>query len=163
MLLLLVENSLARKEETMLIRDIMTTSVVSIPSNTSLADARNIMEVHRIRRLPVIDKGRLVGIVTKTALDKAGPSQLTTFSKQELTYLLEKLTVKEVMNRDAVMISPDTSVDEAITLALARKSRSFLVIEQDHLVGIVTTYDFLYKVLNPILSTQRPLKPVFVH
>ena len=147
----------------MLIRDIMTTNVVSIPSNTSLADARNIMDVHRIKRLPVIDRGRLVGIVTKSALDKAGPSELTTFSKRELAYLLQKLTVKEVMKRDALIMSPDTSVEEAIALALARKSRSILVMNEDRLVGIVTTYDFLYKVLNPILAMQRPLKPVFVH
>jgi acetoin utilization protein AcuB len=147
----------------MLIRDIMTTNVVSIPSSTSLAEARTIMDVHRIRRLPVIDRGKLVGIVTKSALDKAGPSELTTFSRQELTYLLEKVTVKEVMNRVAVIISPDTTVEEAITLALARKSRSLLVINDNHLVGIVTTYDFLYKVLNPILAMERPLKPVFVH
>ena len=147
----------------MLIRDIMTTNVVSIPSNTSLADARNIMEVHRIKRLPVIDRGRLVGIVTKSALDKAGPSDLTTFSQRELTYLLDKLSVKEVMKRDALIMSPDTTVEEAIALALARKSRSILVMDEDRLVGIVTTYDFLYKVLNPILAVERPLKPVFVH
>ena len=64
----------------MIVADVMTTNVVSISSNTSLAEARRIMDAHRIRRLPVIDWGKLVGIVTKDALDRTGPSQLTTFS-----------------------------------------------------------------------------------
>jgi CBS domain-containing protein len=63
----------------MLISDLMKTNIVSIPSTTSLAEARRIMDAHSIRRLPVIDRTRLVGIVTKDDLDKMGPSQLTTF------------------------------------------------------------------------------------
>ena len=65
----------------MLIRDIMTTNVVSVPSTTSLADARRIMDVHQVKHLPVIDKEKLVGMVTLNALDKAGPSAITSFQQ----------------------------------------------------------------------------------
>jgi acetoin utilization protein AcuB len=139
----------------MLIRNIMTTNVVSIPSTTSLADARRIMDVHQVKRLPVVDKEKLVGMVTKNALDKAGPSELTTFSKQELNYLLDRLTVKEVMSRDVVTISPDASVEEALILAQVSNSRSFLVMENSHLVGIATTNDFFYNVLYPMLGINK--------
>ena len=77
----------------MIISDVMTTNVVSIPSHTSLAEARKILDAHHLRRLPVIDRGKLVGIVTKDALDRMGPSQLTTFSMHELGYLVNKITV----------------------------------------------------------------------
>lgn len=147
----------------MLIRAIMTDDVVSIPSTTSLADARRIMDVHQVKRLPVVDKEKLVGIVTKNALDKAGPSAITTFSKQELTYLLQRLTVKEVMSRDLVTISPDATVEEALALAQKSKVRSLLVTENSHLVGVVTTNDFFYKVLNPMLGIGKPGSIVFVH
>jgi len=140
----------------MLIRDIMTTNVVSIPSNTSLADARRIMDTHQVKRLPVVDKGKLVGIVTRDRLDKAGPSELTTFSKQELNYLLNRLTVKEVMNRDLVTLSPDATIEEALVLAQVSKSRSFLVMENSYLVGIVTTNDFFYNVLTHLFGISRP-------
>jgi acetoin utilization protein AcuB len=141
----------------------MTDDVVSIPSTTSLADARRIMDVHQVKRLPVVDKEKLVGIVTKNALDKAGPSAITTFSKQELTYLLQRLTVKEVMSRDLVTISPDATVEEALALAQKSKVRSLLVTENSHLVGVVTTNDFFYKVLNPMLGIGKPGSIVFVH
>lgn len=63
-------------------------NVVSIASTTSLAEARKIMDAHKVHRLPVIDHLKLVGIVTKDDLDKMGPSQLTTFSVNELVYML---------------------------------------------------------------------------
>ncbi|MDO8473659.1 MAG: CBS and ACT domain-containing protein [Dehalococcoidia bacterium] len=140
----------------MLIRDVMTTNVVTIASNTSLADARRIMDAHRIRRIPVVDKGKLVGIVNKPALDRAGPSQLTTFSVHELTYLLSKVTIREVMSKDLVTISPTSTVEEGVALAQAHKIGALLVVEAGRLVGIATTNDFFYKMLNPILGIGEP-------
>ena len=105
----------------MLISDIMKTNVVSISSSTSLAEARRIMDAHNIRRLPVIDRMKLVGIVTKDDLDKMGPSQLTTFRVNELVYMLNKITVKDVMHKDVVTVPPETTIEEAVAIAQARK------------------------------------------
>ena len=110
----------------MYMSDVMTTNVVTIPSTTSLADARRIMNAHRVKRLPVVDKGRLLGIVTKDRLDTFGPSQLTTFSIHELGYLLAKLTVKEAMVRDVVTISPDATWEEGVALAQSKKAGALL-------------------------------------
>jgi acetoin utilization protein AcuB len=149
----------------MLIRDIMTTNVVSIPSTTSLADARRTMQAHQVKHLPVVDKEKLVGILTRSELDKSGPSELTTFSKQELNYLLNRLTVKEIMSRDLMTVSPGADVKEALLLILTKmnKSRAFLVMNNSHLVGIVTTSDFFYSVLNPMLGIDVPRAKVLVH
>ena len=136
----------------MIVADVMTTNVVSIPSNTSLADARRIMDAHRIRRLPVIDRGKLMGIVTRDALDRAGPSKLTTFSMHELSYLLTKLTVEEVMRREVVTVSPGMTVEEAVALAQSKQVGALIVIEGDQVIGICTTNDFFYRILNPILG-----------
>lgn len=140
----------------MIIRDVMTTNVVSIPSTTSLADARRIMDAHRIRRLPVIDKGKLIGIVTRDALDRAGPSKLTTFSIHEIGYLVNKITVKEVMVRDVVTVGPDATVEEAVALAQRRGVGALVVVEEGRVVGLVTTNDFFYKILNPLLGIGEP-------
>ncbi len=147
----------------MLVRDVMSTNVVTITSNTSLADARQIMEAHRIRRLPVVDKGKLVGLVTRDALDKTGPSKLTTFSIQELTYLLGKLTVKEAMVTSLVTISPDATVEESVGLAQSKKVGATLVIEKNKLVGIVTTNDIFYRILNPILGIGKDGVRIHIH
>lgn len=136
----------------MLLRDVMSTNVVSISSNTTLAVARRILEAHGFRRLPVIDKGKLVGVVTKDALDKSGPSQLTTFSIHELSYLLSKITVEKVMQRDVVTATPEMTVEEAVALAQSKKVGMLIVVENGKVVGVATTNDFFYKVLNPILG-----------
>jgi acetoin utilization protein AcuB len=140
----------------MFVRDIMTTNVVTIPSSTPLADARRIMDAHGIRRIPVVDKGKLVGVVSRDALDKAGPSTLTTFSMHEITYLLSKITVREVMKTDLVTVSPDATVEEAVAMAQSRRVGSLLVLEDRRLVGIATTNDFFYKIANPILGIDKP-------
>jgi acetoin utilization protein AcuB len=140
----------------MVVADIMTTNVVSIPSNTSLAEARRIIDAHRIRRLPVIDKGKLVGVVTKDALDRMGPSKMTTFSVHELAYLVNKITVKEVMRRDVVTVTPNKTVEEAVALAQSKGVGMLVVVEGDRVVGVVTTNDFFYRILNPILGIKKP-------
>ena len=139
----------------MFMSDVMTTKVITIPSNTSLAEARRIMESHRIRRLPVVDRGMLVGIVTRDQLDRAGPSQIPSFNIHDITRILNKVTVKEVMTKNPVTVSPDATVEEAVTMAQEKKIGALLVVDGDRLVGIATTNDFFYKILNPILGIGK--------
>ncbi|HEX7474946.1 MAG TPA: CBS domain-containing protein [Dehalococcoidales bacterium] len=140
----------------MLISDIMKTNVVSIPSATTLAEARRIMDAHSVRRLPVVDRLKLVGIVTKDDLDKMGPSQLTTFSVNELVYMLNKITVKDVMHKDVIAVPPDTTIEEAVALAQGRKVGSLVVVEAERVVGIATTNDIFLGILNPLLGIGLP-------
>lgn len=140
----------------MLVADVMRTNVVSISSTTSLAEARRIMDAHHIRRLPVIDRGKLVGIATRDALDRMGPSQLTTFSVHELGYLVNKITVDEVMRREPVTVTPQMTIEEAVTLAQTKHVGALIVTEGEKVVGICTTNDFFYGILNPILGIGIP-------
>src|SRR3989304_4359870 len=98
------------------VRDIMSSNVVTIPSSTSIADAKRIMEAHRFRRLPVVDKGKLVGIVTERRLESVSPSKATSLTVWELSYLLHKTSVKEIMERHVVTVSPDMTAEEATAL-----------------------------------------------
>jgi len=140
----------------MLVSDVMKTNVVSVPSNTSLAEARRIMKAHNIRRLPVIDRGKLMGVVTEARLDRMGPSQMTTFSFHELAYMVNTIMVKDIMAREPVTVTPDMTVEEAIALAQSKKVGSLIVMEGDRVVGICTTNDFFYKILNPLLGIGIP-------
>jgi acetoin utilization protein AcuB len=140
----------------MKVRDIMGTNVVTIPSNTSIADAKRIMQAHRVRRLPVVDKGKLVGIVTERRLESVSPSKATSLSVWELSYLLDKTSVKEIMERDVVTVPPDMSAEEALALAQGHKIGSLIVVEGGRVTGMVTTNDFFYKIVNPILGLGMP-------
>jgi len=139
----------------MFVKDIMTTNVVSVSSSTTVPEAQEIMRAHRIERLPVVDKRKLVGIVTKDKLLRALPSPVTSFTRQELSYLLAKLQVREIMEKNVITITPDATVEECIMTAQANRVGSLLVLEGDNLVGIVTTNDAFYSLLNPLMGLER--------
>lgn len=136
----------------MYVRDVMTTNVVTIPSSTSIAEARRMMAAHGFSRLPVVDKGKLVGVVTARLLEKVAPSRATSLTMWELSYLLNKTTVKEIMVRDVVTVTPDTTVEESVALAQSHKVGALVVLEGGRVVGITTTTDLFYKMFNPILG-----------
>ena len=136
----------------MKVRDVMTWNVVTISSDMPIMEARKIMDAHGIRRLPVVDRGKLVGMVSKERITRTAPSPATSLSVWEINYLLAKMTVKEVMGKDPVTVDPDMSVEAAIALAQKRGVGALPVVEKNKLVGIATTNDFFYKILNPVLG-----------
>jgi acetoin utilization protein AcuB len=155
----LLKNTGRRK---MKIRDVMTWNVVTVTSDTPIMEARKIMDAHNIRRLPVVDKGKLVGIVSKERIARSGPSPATSLSVWEINYLLSKMTVKEVMKKDTVTVDPDISVEAAIALAQSKGVGALPVVENHKLIGIATTNDFFYKILNPMLGIGEPGTRVIV-
>jgi acetoin utilization protein AcuB len=146
----------------MKISDVMTTNVISIASSTTLAEARKIMDIHHYRRLPVIDKGKLVGIVTKDGLDKMGPSKLTTLDLHELAYMVNTIKVKEVMHRDVVTAPSDTYIDDAIALVQSKRVGMLVVVDDNIVVGVATTQDIFYKIVNPVFGVSMPGKRIYI-
>jgi acetoin utilization protein AcuB len=141
------------------VRDIMTTNVVTIPSNTNILKARRFMSSHGFRRLPVVDKGELVGIVTADRLEKVAPPEATGDRIWELTYSLGSLYrthVKQVMRKDVVTATPDMTIEEALALAQAKKVGAMIVVDDGKVVGIVTTNDFFYRIVNRVLGLGEP-------
>jgi acetoin utilization protein AcuB len=141
----------------MYVKDIMTTNVVTIPSTTSLADAKKIMEAHGVRRIPVVDRGELVGIINDHMINMASPRKGTTLSVWEFSYQLNAIKVSEVMGKNVVTVSPYMTAEEALAMAQEKKVGSLVVLDkQKHLVGIATTNDFFYKIVNPLLGLGEP-------
>ena len=140
----------------MKIKDIMTWNVVTVSSDTPIMEARKIMETHKIQRLPVVDRGRLVGIVTRDRIMGVGPSPVSTLSVWEMNYLLSKMKVKEIMQKDVVTIEPEAYVEHALVHAQKNGVGIMPVMENDKVVGVVTTTDFALKVLNPIMGIGKP-------
>jgi acetoin utilization protein AcuB len=140
----------------MKIKDVMTWNLVTVTSDTPIMEARKIMDAHNIRRLPVVDKGKLVGMVSKERIARSGPSPATSLSVWEINYLLSKMTVKEVMKKEVVTVNPDISVEAAISLAQSKGVGALPVVEDHKLIGIATTNDFFYKILNPMLGIGEP-------
>src|SRR4030043_429857 len=140
----------------MKIRDVMTWNVITVASDTPIMEARKIMDTHKIRRLPVVDKGKLVGMISKERIARSGPSSATSLSVWEINYLLAKMTVKEIMTKEVVTVHPDMTVEAALALAQTKGVGALPVMENNKLLGIATTNDFFYKILNPLLGIGEP-------
>lgn len=147
----------------MLVRDIMTKKVITITSDTYVLDAERIMDQNRFNRLPVVDDEKLVGIVTKNNVLKASPPSTTPTNQRHLFYLMSKLKVKEIMKTTILTVSPDIPIEKAIALAQKNKVGSLPVVKDERLVGILTTNDVFYKILNPILGIGQKGSRIVIH
>jgi acetoin utilization protein AcuB len=127
----------------MRIRDLMTRNPITVDSETLVLDAQKIMAENNIRRLPVVDKWKLKGIITKHDLLEASPSPATSLSVHELNYLLSKMKVKEIMKKDPITLTPDMPFEEALRIGQEKKIGSFPVVENGKLVGIATESDIV--------------------
>ena len=98
----------------MRIRDIMTKNPLTVDSETPIFEAKRIMKENNIRRLPVVDKGKLVGMATERMILEASPSPATSLSIHELHYLISKMKVKDIMAKNPITISPDTTFEDTL-------------------------------------------------
>jgi acetoin utilization protein AcuB len=119
----------------------MTKNPITVESETLVLDAQRIMKENNIRRLPVVDKGKLKGIITKHDLLEASPSPATSLSIHELNYLLSKMKVKDIMRKDPVTLTPDTPFEEALRIGQEKKIGAFPIVENGKVVGIATESD----------------------
>ncbi len=129
-----------------LVRDWMTPNPITIDIKTTLPEAHKLMKECHIRRLPVVDHGKVVGILTLGDIREASPSDATSLSIFELNYLLAKLTVEKIMTRDPITIAPSSTIREAAQIMLEHKIGGVPVVEDDKLVGIITESD-IFRVL----------------
>ncbi|NJL93475.1 MAG: CBS domain-containing protein [Anaerolineae bacterium] len=127
----------------------MTTPAITVPRSTSLPDTDALMRQHNIRRLPVVDDyGKLVGIVSRSDVREAQPSDATTLSIYELNYLLAKLTVDRVMTHPVLTVTPETTVAEAASLMLEHKLGGLPVMNGAKVIGIITESDIFRMVVK---------------
>ena len=132
-----------------LVKEWMTPEVVTIQPDTTLPEAHRLMTDKQIRRLPVVKKGRLVGIVTRGDVREAEPSDATSLSIWEVNYLLAKLKVEQIMTRNPRTISPEATIGEAAQAMLEYKISGLPVVdEQGQVVGIITESDIFRTVVK---------------
>ncbi len=134
----------------MLVREWMTEDPVTTTPETSVQDAWKLMKERKIRHLPVIDQGRLVGIVTDRDLRFVLPSPATTLEAHELNYLLDKLPVSEAMTADPMTVGPSVPIPDAVRFLMRARIGAFPVMEDRKLVGILTRQDALKAFLSHV-------------
>ena len=125
----------------MLVKDRMTLNPYTVTPETSITEAFAIMRDHNFRRLPVVKRGKVVGIVTERELHRVTPSDATTLSVYELNYLLGKMTVAEAMTKDPITIQDSCQLEEAALVMRKMNVGALPVMREKRLVGIITETD----------------------
>ena len=131
----------------MLVTNWMSKNIITVDENDSMQDAMKLLKEHDIRMLPVMKKGKLIGIVTDRDLKRASASDATTLDVHELLYLITKIKVKNIMTRDVITVPPDYTVEETAQVLQKNRISGAPVVDADgQLVGTITQTD-LFRVL----------------
>jgi len=109
------------------------------------------MRIHRIRRLPVVEGGKLLGLVTESHFRELGAKE---GSASYRYYLVSKEKVSHIMIKNVITVSPDTTIEECAALASEHNIGTFPVIEKGRIVGIITSTD-LFKILTRVLGFDK--------
>lgn len=138
----------------MLVADRMSKPVKTIAPDLPIQEALNRMRAENIRRFPVVNGvGKLVGIVSESDLLHAAPSNATSLSVWELTYLMTKITVDQLMTQEVVTIEENTPIEEAARLMADQRIGGLPVVKDGKVVGIITETD-LFKLFVEQLGAR---------
>ena len=139
----------------MLVKNWMTTNLITIDEEESMHTAIKLMKENRIRRLPVVKKGKLAGIVTNLDINRESASRATSLAINELNYLIDKIKIKNIMTKKNLKtISPTDTIEEAALIMSEEKIGVLPVVEDGKLLGIITESD-LFKVLISMTGVRQ--------
>lgn len=121
----------------------MSEKIVTIGAGDRLSTVEDIMTLGRVRHMPVVHGGKLVGVVSERDLLRASLSNLTRFDTEERRAFLNAVEIARVMSAPPVVIDADASVEEAALVMAERKIGCLPVMEGEKLVGLLTETDLL--------------------
>ena len=127
------------------VRDVMTFEVATLKRNDKLSIADDVMQLGRIRHLPVLDDDgfEVAGIVSQRDLLHGALARCIGYGEYARNKLYGQLLVKEVMTTDVVSVTPETSLEDAARLMVERKLGCLVVVDNDRLEGILTDSAFV--------------------
>jgi acetoin utilization protein AcuB len=137
----------------MLVSDFMTTEVTSLQENDTLLDAAMVFVRSPFRHLPVLRDMKVVGIISERDVKQFAPSLLSRTTAEEYNQIMETTPISRVMIKSPVTLRPDQPIFEAAHLLYSKRIGCMPVVENDELVGIITTTD-LVGLLIRILSEK---------
>jgi CBS domain-containing membrane protein len=126
-----------------LVTEIMMGSPVTLKPEDTLDLANDVISLGRIRHIPVVDAGQLVGLLSERDLLGAAATQIFGLKQKTKSALLKSVLIKDVMKKHVVTVSPETSIKDAAHLLADKKIGCVPVVSNGAIVGLVTTTDIL--------------------
>jgi len=133
----------------MFVKDRMTPNPITGHPEMSVTDAQDLMKAKGFRHLPILNENnQLVGLITKSSLASALPSDTSNLSRFEVSYILAKIKVKSIMVEDVVSATPDTPIEIAARMMADNLIGCLPVIDENELVGIITDRDLFFTMVS---------------
>lgn len=147
----------------MLVKNWMNKKVITIEDRDSMQDAMKRMKENDIRMLPVMNMGRLVGVITDRDLKRASASDATTLEIHEYIYLLSKIQVKEIMTKPPITVPFDYTLEETAQVLLENKISGVPVVDSDSkMVGTITQSDIFRALVSLTGLSKRGISFAFM-
>lgn len=125
------------------VREIMMGSPVTLKPEDTLDLANDVISLGRIRHIPVVDTGQLVGLLSERDLMGAAASRIFGLRQKSKTALLKSVLIREVMRKRVITVTPETSIEDAARLMADKKIGCLPVVSDGAIVGLMTTTDIL--------------------
>ncbi len=126
-----------------IVREIMMGSPVTLKPDDTLDLASDVISLGRIRHLPIVEDGKLVGMISERDLMGTAVKQIFGLKQRGKSALLKSVSVKDVMKKRVITVEPDVKITEAAHLMADRKIGCLPVVSAGTLVGLITTTDIL--------------------
>ncbi len=122
----------------------MSKDLVTIEAGTKILDALDLMKKHNIHRLPVVEGDRMIGLVTEGIISRNTTSTMTSLDMREVTYLLNRTSANDIMEKNVITINKEALLEEAAVNMRKNAIGVLPVVEGDNkLVGIITEKDIM--------------------
>ncbi|MGD8388331.1 MAG: CBS and ACT domain-containing protein [Desulfobacteraceae bacterium] len=139
----------------MLVKNWMSRNVETVGPDDSMLDAVNRIREHKILMLPVMDGGKLVGVITDRDIKRASASDASTLEIHELMYLISKIKVRDIMSKKVVTVPEDFTVEETAEVLLENRISGVPVVDREgKITGVITQAD-IFRVLISITGVEK--------
>lgn len=139
----------------MIIRNWMQTEPVTVTSDTLVVDAQRLVSDHDLRILPVVDEGRLRGVLTRKNLNEAANCVARTQNIHEVNYFVNRLKVKDLMNRMVKTVNDDDTVEYCMLKGQRESVSTFPVLREGSLVGLVSEVEIFNSLLQILGAEEK--------
>lgn len=143
----------------MLVRDWMQAEPLTITGDTLVAEAKRLLTEHKLHALPVLEDGRLRGLVTRANLLRMGHFATRTQNPDELSFFVTRLKVKDIMVRRPATVQADDTMELCLQRGRELGVAQFPVLEGETLVGVISATEIFQLAAHCVASTPQALGP----
>jgi len=132
----------------MLVMNWMSKTVITMDIDDSMKDAMKLLKENDINMLPVMEKGKLVGVLTDRDIKRSSASDATTLEVHELLYLVSRIKVKDIMTKDPITVPFDYTIEETAEVLLENNISGVPVVDKKRVVGAITQTDIFRAMIS---------------